>query len=309
MIQVQNLKKTYGTITAVDDISFEVQKGDIIGFLGPNGAGKTTTMKILTCFLGATSGTASIGGFDVEKDSFEVRKRIGYLPENAPLYTDLDVLSFLRFIAEIRQIDTAKFASKIDEIIITCGLKSVLRRPISQLSKGFRQRVGLAQAMIHDPDVLILDEPTSGLDPNQIIEIRELIKRIGREKTVILSTHILPEVSATCSRAIIINRGKIIAQGTLDELSSMSKEYVYAKIRGDRSQIEEKLRSFGGAQSVEATGESDGFTMFKLHPVSGRRIAEDVFKLAVANGWSMSELKAEGASLEEVFTQLTRSGQ
>jgi ABC-2 type transport system ATP-binding protein len=219
------------------------------------------------------------------------------------------VKDFLKFIADIRQINGTVLAPRLDAIVNTCGLKSVFSRPISELSKGFRQRVGLAQAMIHDPDLLILDEPTSGLDPNQIIEIRELIKRLGQEKTVILSTHILPEVSATCSRAIIINEGRIVGQGTLSELASQSQEVIFTKIRADRAAVQEKLTNFGGISSVHHKGESDGLHAFEIHPAKGQKIAESVFKLAAEAGWSLAELRSEGASLEKVFTKLTRSGQ
>jgi len=307
MIKVENLKKVYGEITAVDNISFEVNKGEIIGFLGPNGAGKTTTMKILTCFIGATSGSASIAGYDVERESFDVRNRVGYLPENAPLYTDMDVLSFLKFIAEIRLISGSVLGPRLEQITATCGLKNVLRRPIAQLSKGFRQRVGLAQAMLHNPDVLILDEPTSGLDPNQIVEIRELIKNLGKEKTVILSTHILPEVAATCSRAIIINEGKIVAKGTLAELSSHSQEYVVAKIRGDRQAVESKLKTVPGADAVRFKEERNGLSTFEITPKKGAPAAEEVFRAVADGGFSLAELRTEGASLEDVFQRLTRS--
>jgi ABC-2 type transport system ATP-binding protein len=308
MIKVENLKKYYGNVKAVDDISFEVKKGEIVGFLGPNGAGKTTTNKILTCFLGATDGSASIAGFDVEKNSLEVKKRIGYLPENAPLYTDMIVTDFLKFIAQIRQVN-GNLTSRIEEITRTCGLKSVISRPISELSKGFRQRVGLAQAMIHNPDVLILDEPTSGLDPNQIIEIRELIKKLGQEKTVILSTHILHEVEATCGRAIIINEGRIVAKGTLAELSTHSQQVVIAAIRGEKSQIEEKLKGLGNTETVRFKGERDGLNSFEIQPMKGQQITEEVFKMAAENGWSLAELRTEGESLEDIFTKLTRSVQ
>ncbi len=307
MIKVENLKKVYGEITAVDDISFEVSKGEIVGFLGPNGAGKTTTMKILTCFIGATSGHASIAGFDVEKSSFDVRSRVGYLPENAPLYTDMDVISFLKFTAEIRQINKSVLNTRLDYITSTCGLKSVIRRPIAQLSKGFRQRVGLAQAMLHNPEVLILDEPTSGLDPNQIVEIRELIKNLGKEKTVILSTHILPEVEATCGRAIIINEGKIVAKGTLAELSSHSQEIIVARIRGDRNAVETALKTVPSAESVRFREEKQGLSLFEITPKKGAPTAEEVFKTVANSGFSLAELRTEGASLEDVFQRLTRS--
>jgi len=308
MISVQGLKKQYDGVRAVDDISFEIKRGEIVGFLGPNGAGKTTTMKILTCYIGATEGRASIAGIDVEKNSLEVRRKIGYLPENAPVYMDMNVSSYLKFVAEIREIENKKLAVTFYEITETCGLKSVLRRPISELSKGYRQRVGLAQAMLHNPDVLILDEPTSGLDPNQIVEIRELIKRIGQEKTVILSTHILPEVSATCDRAIIINHGKIVAEGTLDELVAGTQVVVTAKIRGDKSSIEEKLNNFDGAENIRFTAEDSGVHTVQINPVKGQKITEDIFKISAESGWTLSELRSEGASLESVFAELTRSG-
>ena len=309
MITVQNLKKSYGPIKAVDDISFEVQKGEILGFLGPNGAGKTTTMKILTCFIGATEGSASIAGFDVEKDALEVRKRVGYLPENAPLYSDMDVTSFLRFIAEIRGINGSRFSSRFEEVVSVCGLKNVLRRPISQLSKGYRQRTGLAQAIFHNPDVLIMDEPTSGLDPNQIIEIRELIKHLGKEKTVVLSTHILPEVEATCTRAIIINEGKIVVQGTLAEISSHAHEVVVAVVRAERAAAEAKLRRVSGVSEVACRGSADGLVTFEITPEKGMKINEEIFQAVAASGWTLSQLRTEGASLEDVFTKLTRSAQ
>ena len=223
MIEVEHLTKRFGPIVAVDDITFEIRKGEVVGFLGPNAAGKTTTMRLLTCFLPSDSGTARIGGHDIHENPLEIRKQIGYLPENAPLYVDMTVTEYLHFISEIRGIPKESIKSRIDDMIDVCGIKKVIYREIGELSKGFRQRVGLAQTMIHDPDILILDEPTSGLDPNQIVEIRELIKEIGKEKTVILSTHILPEVQATCGRIIIINEGSIAGSGTPEELRSRAE--------------------------------------------------------------------------------------
>jgi ABC-2 type transport system ATP-binding protein len=217
-ILVEGLTKSYGKFTALDSASFAVQPGEIVGFLGPNGAGKSTTMKILTCFMAATKGTAKVAGFDVHADSAEVRKRVGYLPENVPLYDEMLVWDYLAFIAEVRRVPRAEREARIDEVIERTGLSDVVHREISELSKGYRQRVGLAQAIIHKPDVLILDEPTTGLDPNQIIEIRDVIKEIGQEKTVIFSTHILQEIAAVCDRIVIINRAKIVADGTLPEL-------------------------------------------------------------------------------------------
>jgi ABC-2 type transport system ATP-binding protein len=219
---VDDLTKTYGKFKALDHISFTVQPGEIIGFLGPNGAGKSTTMKILTCFMAATAGTAKVAGFDVHQDSAEVRKRVGYLPENVPLYDGMLVWDYLTFISEVRRVPKPERKARINEVIERTGLKNVVHRAISELSKGYRQRVGLAQAIIHKPDVLILDEPTTGLDPNQIIEIRDVIKEIGQEKTIIFSTHILQEISAVCDRIVILNRGQIAADGTLAELEHLA---------------------------------------------------------------------------------------
>ncbi|MDD4271929.1 MAG: ATP-binding cassette domain-containing protein [Patescibacteria group bacterium] len=219
MIEIKNLTKKFDQNLALDDISFSVEKGEILGFLGPNGAGKSTTMKIIASFWLPTSGQVLIDGLDASEDSLSARKKIGYLPETVPLYEDMRVFEYLKFIAEIRGLDKSKTKNRVKEVVSICGLNKVLRQPIEELSKGFRQRVGLAQAIMHSPDILILDEPTTGLDPNQIAEIRDLIKTIGREKTVIFSTHILSEVSATCDRVIIINCGKIVGQGSPAELA------------------------------------------------------------------------------------------
>ncbi|MBI2459168.1 MAG: ATP-binding cassette domain-containing protein [Parcubacteria group bacterium] len=218
MIEIKNLTKKFGQVLVLDNISFSVAKGEILGFLGPNGAGKTTTMKIITSFWTPTSGQVLVGGLDADENSLATRKVIGYLPETVPLYEEMRVFEYLKFIAEIRGLNKQEIKDRIKQVILICGLKKVLRQPIEELSKGYRQRVGLAQAIMHEPDILILDEPTTGLDPNQIVEIRDLIKTIGREKTVIFSTHILSEVSATCDRVIIINNGKIVGQGVPAEL-------------------------------------------------------------------------------------------
>jgi len=219
MIEIKNLSKKLGDNLILDKISFSVSQGEILGFLGPNGAGKTTTMKIITSFWSPTAGSVLIDGFDTAGDSLKTRKKIGYLPETVPLYEDMKVIEYLKFIAEIRDIEKNEIKSRLKEVVAICGLAKVLRLPIEELSKGYRQRLGLAQAIMHRPDILILDEPTTGLDPNQIVEIRDLIKTIGREKTVIFSTHILSEVSATCDRVIIINNGRIVGQGRPDELA------------------------------------------------------------------------------------------
>src|SRR4051812_12486480 len=268
MIQVQNLTKDYGPTRAVDGVSFNVRKGEVLGFLGPNGAGKSTTMKMLTCFLAPTGGTAKVAGFDVFDDSLEVRKRIGYLPEDTPIYRDMTVLEFLRFAAEVRGMEPARREQRIKEIGGRCGLGDVAGKLVGELSKGFRQRVGLAQAMLHDPDIVILDEPTSGLDPNQIVEIRSLIKEVGKEKTVILSTHILPEVQATCSRILIISSGKLVADGTPDELRSREKGSRYRVVVEANGVANDAIKArLGGiagvTRCVPVTGE-DGAHAFAI---------------------------------------------
>jgi len=313
MIEVRDLKKSFGQTVAVDGISFDVQKGEILGFLGPNGAGKTTTMRILTCYIPSDSGTATLGGYDTFKDSIEVRKRVGYLPESAPLYLDMGVVDYLKFIATIRNIPKKESNAKIKEMIQVCGLQRETHKSIGQLSKGYRQRVGLAQTLIHDPDILILDEPTTGLDPIQIIEIRDLIKEIGKEKTVILCSHILPEVQATCGRIIIINKGKLVGTGTPQELAEKAKgqETVYLTVRGPLTDILEKIAKMKYVAEVknpEAEGEEPGDK--DLHRIivtsdKGKDIREDLFKCVVQNKWSLSELWAEAITLEDVFRQLT----
>ncbi|MBI5183654.1 MAG: ATP-binding cassette domain-containing protein [Nitrospinae bacterium] len=309
MIRVSNLTKRYGTNIAVDSISFGIRKGEIVGFLGPNGAGKTTTMRILTSFLAPDEGTAVVAGFDVLKEPLEVRKRIGYLPENAPLYLDMGVFDYLNFIAEIRDIPRGERGMRIKNIADICGLdKNVQKRYIYELSKGYRQRVCLAQALIHDPDILILDEPTIGLDPNQIIEIRQLIKEIGIEKTVILSSHILSEVSATCGRVLIINQGKIIASGTPEELSNKTrgKEKVYINLKGEKEAIETKLHSMSGITSFRITEEDGGELLrYEIESDGDANLNEALFHMAVDNRWVITELRKERASLEDVFLQLT----
>ncbi len=308
MIEVENLSKRFGHVVAVDNISFSVKKGEVVGFLGPNGAGKTTTMRVLTCFMPADQGSAKIAGHDVFEESLEVRQKVGYLPENAPLYLDMEVTEFLNYVADLRGIESAKRSSSIDHMIEICGLKPVLKMNIGELSKGFRQRVGLAQAMIHDPEILILDEPTSGLDPNQIIGIRSLIKELGKEKTVILSTHILSEVEATCGRSIIIDNGKIVADGSLEDMGKRVKagDAHRVKIRGDRAQIEEKLRGIGPVKEIVHKGEEAGLHEFEVYSSHGENLCEDIFQVAAGSGFSLAELYREKTSLEQVFTQLTR---
>jgi len=308
MIEVDGISKRFGPIVAVDDVSFNISRGEILGFLGPNGAGKTTTMRILTGYIFPDTGTAKVAGYDIFESPIEVRKHIGYLPENNPLYTDMSVWDYLEFIAQVRDIPKSERRKRIDEVIQICGLESVIYRDIEELSKGYRQRVGLAQCMIHDPDILILDEPTSGLDPNQIVGIRELIKELGREKTVIISTHILPEVSATCNRVIIINRGKIVADGSPDELSDMAKGKlsIFVSLKAQKEDVEAKLSELPWIESfIEASSTEEGALRYKITPSDGDGRTEELFKLAVQNGWIITELYREKATLEDVFRQLT----
>lgn len=307
MITVKNLTKTFGKTVAVDKISFEVQKGEIVGFLGPNGAGKTTTMKVLTCYIPADSGTAKVADFNVDDNPLEIKKRIGYLPENNPLYFDMGIVDYLDYIAEIRGIPSNKRVQRIREVVEKCSLEREIKKDIGELSKGFRQRVGLAQSLIHDPDILILDEPTSGLDPNQIIEIRDLIKKIGKEKTIILSTHILPEVTATCNRAIIINEGKIVADGTPDEIVSKGQSgfTLKVKIKAPKDEIESKFREVSGIKEAKMISENNGYLRYELKIEGKNDPSEDIFHLVVRNNWVLTELRPEFLSLEDVFKKLT----
>lgn len=314
MIEVKDLTKKFNETVAVNCISFEVQNGEILGFLGPNGAGKTTTMRILTCYIPADSGTAKLAGYDTFNDSIEIRKRVGYLPESAPLYHDMGVIDYLKFIATIRNIPDKKINTKIKDMIDICGLHGEAHKSIGQLSKGFRQRVGLAQTLIHDPEILILDEPTSGLDPIQIIEIRDLIKEIGKEKTVILSSHILPEVQATCGRIIIINQGKLVGSGTPEELAYQAKgqETVSMSVRGPLADIKEKISKIKYVIDIQAEEKEtemydDGKEIHKIivKVNKGEEIKEDLFKCVVENGWTLSELWSKTITLEDVFKQLT----
>jgi ABC-2 type transport system ATP-binding protein len=309
LLEIKNVTKKFGQTVAVNNVSFSVNKGEVVGFLGPNGAGKTTTMRIITCYLPADSGKVNVSGFDVFDDSLEVRKRIGYLPESAPLYYDMGVIEFLNYIAEIRGIPKNTRKSKIDKMIELCSLQKVLGKDIGELSKGYKQRVGLAQAMVHDPELLVLDEPTIGLDPNQIIEIRELIKTLGEEKTIILSTHILPEVTATCTRVIIINDGVIAAQGTPEELTSQAKGgiIIYLTIKGNLEIMKQKFANLPDITEYRVIEEkSDSLYQFRIK--SQIDISNDLFQLAVQNNWNLSELRKEALTLEDVFTKITAQG-
>jgi len=307
MIEVENISKSYGSIRAVNNISFRVGKGDVLGFLGPNGAGKSTTMRMVTCYLAPDEGTARVDGFDITKDPIAVREKIGYLPENNPLYLDMGVIEYLNFIARIRKIPKPSLKTKVDRVIEICGLGDHSHRDIGELSKGYRQRLGLAQALIHDPQVLILDEPTIGLDPHQIIEIRSLIKSISGEKTIIISSHILPEISATCDRVLIIARGKIVGSGTPQELASLSGGgiTVNTRVRGPGEQVFNALKNIDGVMDIRELGEENGISRFKLTAEKDRDICEEIFFRVSRNGWSLTELHREEINLENVFLDLT----
>ena len=307
MIEVKNLTKRYGPTVAVDNVSFSAKAGEVLGLLGPNGAGKTTTMRVLTCYLSADEGSATVDGYDVFDQSVEVRKRIGYLPESAPLYLDMGVIDYLKFIAQVRDIPKSQRQQRTKEVIDICGLESVIHKDVGELSKGFRQRLGLAQCLIHDPPILIMDEPTSGLDPNQIIEIRNLIKEIGKEKMIIFSTHILPEVSATCSRILIINAGKIVANGSPESLTERAKggEVVDITIRGPAEEIETKLRDLNFVNEFSRVNTVDGLLSYRIASEKGKNAAEELFQFVAQNGWSLTELRQESVSLEDVFLELT----
>jgi ABC-2 type transport system ATP-binding protein len=313
-IAVRNLTKYYDTEKAINDISFDVKTGEILGFLGPNGAGKTTTMKIITCYMPPTSGTVEVEGFDIAEHSFEVRKKIGYLPEMNPLYLDMNVMEFLEYSARLHGLKNTLLRSRLKEMIDVCGIADVRHKDIGELSKGFRQRVGLAQAMIHDPEVIILDEPTSGLDPNQIVEIRNLIRQLGRAKTVVLSTHILTEVQATCDRVIIINDGGIVADGTLEQLQqdfrgsekiSLELKLPAGKIVNAMTDMYPKFKEISQVESVEYGGQEGDLHKFSIHTVKGSDIREEIFRRAISEGWVLLEMSRKATSLEEVFRKLT----
>lgn len=305
MIEVQNLSKSYGPVEAVRSISFQVDQGEVVGFLGPNGAGKSTTMKVMTGYLPPNEGTVLVDGMDIRKDALPVRERIGYLPESTPLYADMITYDYLEFVAAMRGIPAEDRPARIRAMTNACGLHDVLAKRVDALSKGYRQRVGLAQAMIHNPPILILDEPTSGLDPNQIVEIRELIREIGRERTVVLSTHILSEVQASCDRVIIIDNGTLVADGTPEELrSSLSGgEQVSITLLDNEEEVASVLGAWDPAEVVEHGTDDNGEAYFMLN--SSSDIRADLFRLAVSHNWTLTGLQQKSKNLEDVFRQLT----
>lgn len=307
MIEVERLTKYYGPVTAVQDLTFQVEKGEILGLLGPNGAGKTTTMRILSGFMPATSGRAVVAGYDVFSQALEVRRRVGYLPENVPLYAEMTVRSYLQFVAEVKGIPPRQCARHVGEVMEVCGVRDMARRPISHLSKGYRQRVGLAQALLHDPPVLILDEPTVGLDPRQIIEIRQIIKDLRHEHTVILSTHILPEVSMTCDRVVIISGGQVTAVDTPDNLMERSQNYrrVYLEILGPEAAVMAHLQRLDGVVEVDRQAlDSGAAAAYTVATTKDRDVRAELAQAVVQQGWQLLELRPVRRSLEEVFVQL-----
>ena len=307
MIKASNLTMNYGPVKALDDVSFEVNKGEIVGLLGPNGAGKSTTMKILTTYLYPTQGTATVAGFDVLEDPVNVRKRIGYLPEVLPLYMDMEVKNYLEFVGRARGLHGAKLKERIGAVVDSTGLQPMFRKVVRELSKGFRQRTALAQALIHDPEVIILDEPTSGLDPHQILEIRDLVADLAKEKTVILSTHILHEIETTAHRIVIINRGQIVGNGTIDELRHRAKdcERLSFSAEGDKGELQRQLSGVAGITEVEYVSDLDGCPSFLLYSSSGKNVWREVSDLATAQKWAVRELAEKPLSLEETFLTLT----
>ena len=309
MITVKGVSKNFGRVKAVDNVSFEVRKGEILGFLGPNGAGKTTTMRILTCFLPPTEGTASVAGHDIFKEPLEVKRRIGYLPEIPPLYPEMTVIDYLNFVARIKGLVGPRIAQRVDEVVGTCAVSEVREQLIGKLSKGYRQRVGLAQALVHDPEVLILDEPTAGLDPKQIIETRELIKELAGQHTIILSTHILPEVSMTCERVVIINKGRVVAEDTPDALTSrlQGSRLLSITVEGPEEAVYQKVSAISGVARIDIHAADNGARTFQIETTQGQDIRRELARTVVDGGFGLLELKQAGMSLEDIYLQLTTS--
>ena len=314
MIQVEGLSKRYARHVAVNNISFGVEKGDVVGFLGPNGAGKTTTMRILTCFMPPTEGKATVGGFDVFEQPFEVKKRIGYLPEAPPVYPEMSVRDYLSFVAGIKNVPSADVKRRTDEAMERCAVADVKDKLIGKLSKGYRQRVGLAQAIIHNPDVLILDEPTSGLDPKQIIETRELIKGLAGDHTIILSTHILPEVEAICQKVIIIDKGRLVATDSVERLRNRTGGGGVIRVQVDTAgtadalAVRQRLEQVSGVSKVVDKVTTPDMLVFEVDSLPGQSARADVARAVVHAGWNLIEMRSVTQSLEDVFLELTGAG-
>jgi ABC-2 type transport system ATP-binding protein len=318
MIEASALTKRYGSLRALDKVSFEVHRGEVVGFLGPNGAGKSTTMRILTCFISASSGTAKVHGFDVFDDPLEVRKRIGYLPQRAPLYQDMGVMEYLQFVADMRGLDQSTFKKRMKGIVDVCGLAQVLGKNIGALSHGYRQRVGLGQALVHDPPILILDEPTADLDPNEKAEVIKYIKEIGKERTVLLSTHNLGEVETACARAIIVSKGRVVADGPLDDIRAKSDKVRYVVMVHEQKafasgqkpptaqEVQDALSKLPGVGSVTEMPTDDNAHRFQFMGPLGSDIRPELFTLIVQKGWLLLEMRRDSQTLEDVFKVLTK---
>src|SRR5215472_3329912 len=307
MIEVENLTKRYGPTQAVTDVSFRVEKGEVLGFLGPNGAGKTTTMRVITGYLPPTEGTVRVAGFDVVEQPIEAKRRTGYLPETPPVYPDMTVNEYLTFVGHIKGVQRRDLKQRIDEVTEKCAIADVRHRQTGKLSKGYRQRVGLAQAMIHNPDVLVLDEPTAGLDPKQIIETRELIKNLAGQHTVVLSTHILPEVSKTCERVVVINGGKVVAVGKPDDLTRRLQgfETVLVTAEGPANEIKERMERVAGVNLVEQKEVTESQATFEIHAHKDQDVRSELARAIVESQWKLLELRATALSLEDIFLKLT----
>jgi ABC-2 type transport system ATP-binding protein len=309
MIQVESLTKYYKDLCAVDQITFDIQKGEILGLLGPNGAGKTTTLRMLTGFLKPTSGSVRVQDFTIDKDVLEIKKLLGYLPEEAPLYHDMLVYDYLNYVANIREIEKDQKLSRIRQLADLCGINEVMHQPIGELSKGYKQRVGLAHAMMNDPEILVLDEPTSGLDPNQIVEIRKIIKRIGKQKTIVLSTHILSEAEATCDRIVIINQGKIVADGSTDSLKkSVSRSNLINIViqDADFKSVKNELASIDGVEKVTQIDQTDNHLHLRLTCQASADLRADIYLKIKQTEWILLEFHQATQTLENIFRELTK---
>ena len=307
MIEVDRLTKRYGPTLAVSDVSFRVEKGEVLGFLGPNGAGKTTTMRVITGYLPPTEGTVRVAGYDVAEQPIEAKRHTGYLPESPPVYPDMRVTEYLAFVGRIKGVPRRDLKTRINEVSEKCAITDVRNRQIGKLSKGYRQRVGLAQALIHNPDVLVLDEPTAGLDPKQIIETRALIRNLAGQHTVVLSTHILPEVSKTCERVVVINGGKVAAVGKPDELTHRLQgfETVLVTAEGPASEMKERMERVAGVNQVEQHDAFDGRATFEIHSAKDQDVRAELARAVVESQWKLLELRTSGMSLEDIFLKLT----
>jgi ABC-2 type transport system ATP-binding protein len=309
LLALERVTKRYGNVTAVDQVSFSVDRGQVVGFLGPNGAGKSTTMRIITQFHEPDEGVVRFDGTPLSEAGVEAKRRVGYLPENNPLYAEMLVAEYLDFVGRLRQLDGQDRRRAVDEAVQATGLETVFRRPVGELSKGFRQRVGLAAAILHRPDLLVLDEPTEGLDPNQRVEIRSLIRDLGRDRTVLLSTHVLSEVQFTCSRLLIINRGRLAADGSVEELVSRAGGDVRISVEASGNGLAAKLKALAGVNQVEEVGSENGRVRLTLTAKAQGDVRPEIFRLAAREGWTLYELHQEAGSLEELFRQLTAAGE